>query len=72
MNRQRIFRDDDVGLATEKSFARFLEVDALFKKHWVRHTVAVICNGLSDAYKLVQYINDNDRFDVQVPLLGPC
>lgn len=71
-----IWRDDDIAFAhtyhqtqhldQEEIFYRFCEVDKLFKKHNVSHTIAVIAKDIDKAEILVEYIKANKHIDVQL------
>ncbi len=58
-----IFRDDDISYKT--NLDQFKQVNSLFKKYGVTHTIAVICKDIHKAPELINYINENN-IDVQV------
>lgn len=63
MSNNKIWRNDDVSYETD--LRSFQEVQRMFKKHIVLHTVALICNGIEKNPKLIEYINANN-IDVQI------
>lgn len=58
-----IFRDDDICHTTKLD--RFIEMDELFKKYNVDHTIAIITKDLEKNPDLIQYIKDNPHIKVQ-------
>jgi len=47
-------------------FNRFVEVDKLFIKYGVKHTIAVICHDFYKAEKMIAYIKAHSHIDVQL------
>lgn len=74
---QIIFRDDDIAyqhtahagelvMSEDFLYNKFIEVDKLFIKYGVTHTVAVITSEIEKAERMVRYINEHPHIDVQL------
>lgn len=62
-----IWRDDDPALQTKGDKLRqFIEVNELFKKYGVTHTIALITRDIEKNTELVDYIKANPIIDVQL------
>lgn len=72
-----IFRDDDIAfnytahagsviMQQEQIFSKFYNVDKLFKKYDVTHTVAIIAHEIEQADLLVEYMRDSNHIDIQL------
>jgi len=58
-----IFRNDDVSYKTE--VGQFAEIQKLFKKEIILHTIALICKNIEKNPELITFINNNN-IDVQI------
>lgn len=55
-----VWRDDDIAVDTRgKKLDQFKEVQALFDKYKVPHTIAVICRDIEKNTELIEFINSN-------------
>lgn len=77
MAKEVVFRDDDIGFAhtahkgeivMDYDFItkKFIDIDQLFIKYGVKHTIAVIAKDIDKATELVEYIKDHPHIDVQL------
>jgi len=64
MNNEIVWRDDDVHYLTD--LKQFEKIHEVFKKHNVKHTIAVIAKDLDKNTELIEYINSNENIDVQL------
>jgi peptidoglycan/xylan/chitin deacetylase (PgdA/CDA1 family) len=62
-----IFRNDDVSHSTD--LQQLKDVQALFDKYEVQHTIALICKDIQKSPELIKFINAHN-IDVQVHAWG--